>query len=108
MPAFLTTLMTSLFGSFMDFFTRFLTRKLALGATFLAIMMGMIAIFIAALNAAIASMSYVMPDFLGDAFGLFMPSNTLLCITAIYSAQVARFIFDRNKDIVNGQIRIFS
>ena len=108
MPLFLTTLMSSLFGAFMDFFTKFLTRKMALGVTFLAIMTSMIAIFIAALNAAIATISYAMPSFLSEGFGLFMPSNTLLCLTAIYSAQVARFIFDRNRDIVNGQVRIFS
>lgn len=108
MPLFITSILTSFFGGLMDYFTRILTRKLALGATFLVIMASMIAVFVAALNAAIATISYAMPAFLSEGFGLFMPSNTLLCLTAIYSAQVARFIFDTNKDIVAGQMRIFS
>jgi len=108
MPLFLTSLFTSFFGGLMEFFTRFLTRKLALGVTFLAIMAAMIAVFMAALSAAISTISYAMPPFLSEGFGLFMPSNSLLCITAIYSAQVARFIYDTNKDIVAGQMRIFS
>jgi len=108
MPIFLISILTSLFGALVDFFTRVLTRKLAVGATFLTIMIALVAAFIAALDAAISTISYAMPSFLSEGFGLFMPSNTLLCITAIYTAQLARFIYDTNKDIISNQVRIFS
>lgn len=105
---FLFALMSSMFAGLMNFFVKFLSRKLALGAVFLTIMVAMVAVFIAALNAIIATFAYAMPSFLSDGFGMFMPDNTLLCLTAIYSAQVARFVFDRNRDIVAGQTRLFS
>lgn len=108
MPLFLTSLMTGVFSGFMSFFLKFFTRKLALAATFLALTLTMVAAFVAALSAALSTISYVTPDFIADGFGLVMPPNYVTCLGAMYAANVAKFIFDRNRDIVNGQMRLFS
>jgi len=108
MPAFLSGLFTSALAGLLDFFVKRFSVKVGVAASFLVVILGLTAAFILALNAAISSASHVMPAFLTEGFGMFMPSNTIVCLTAMFSAQVARFIFDQNRYIVKTQMQILS
>lgn len=108
MPVFLSGLITSALAGLLDFFVKRFSVKAGIAAAFLVLVLALTAAFIVALNLAISSASHAMPAFLTDGFGLFMPSNTIVCLTAMFSAQVARFIFDQNRYIVKTQMQIIS
>lgn len=99
---FIIAALIGIFQAAITFFLQFMTRKFAAIAAAIAVFVSLTAALVVTLNIIIIGISYAMPDEITRAISWFMPSNTMTCISAYYSAVAVKFVYDLKAKVVRG------
>ena len=94
------TVLLNIIGAIVPFFLNFFTRKVLIATAAIAAFLAFTAAFIAAISAILASIQVSMPSEMNLAISWFMPSNANACLSAYFSALIARFIYDQKTKII--------
>lgn len=73
---------------------KYFTKKVAIGLGFTAAFLGFFAMFVLFLESLFAGLTYVTPVGFSTACSWFIPSNFTMCLSAIVSAKIARFVWE--------------
>jgi hypothetical protein len=92
--AFLSSAFTVLIAFLIKFFTKKVAVRIAAGVLF----MGLLVAFMAAVTAIIVTLTYSLPPEVVLVAGWVVPSNASICVSAYYSAVVARWVYDLRID----------
>jgi len=92
----LMRLLSGYLGTLVGFFTAYMSRKYAMYAAIVAIFMSLHAAFILFMQGLIVGLAVVTPPELVSAWSWVAPSNVVDCMTAIFAAKSARYLFDMN------------
>ncbi|HCT9709923.1 MULTISPECIES: DUF5455 family protein [Citrobacter] len=95
--SFIGTVLTSLLTSLFSVMARRFYRAAFAITAFLGLLVGVNALLLGLLD----GLSAQLPVEVADAISYIMPSNTLPCIYAIFSAKAAVFIFDAKNKILS-------
>jgi hypothetical protein len=90
----LANVILGLVTSAASFFGLQLSKKVLFAATAIASFLSLTATFVAVVHGLLAGISHTMPSAMANAFALFMPDNLSACISAVFAAKVARWIYD--------------
>lgn len=101
----LAGLIGGLFTSLFTWLAAVITKRFAVVAAALIVLAAITVAFFAGLQALISGLGVVVPQFLLDAAGHALPSNTDLCVTAGMTARLARYAYDWNVRII--QYKLF-
>lgn len=88
--AFLSSLATQVLGFFVNL--KF-ARAVAINLTVITMVVGLTLASMTAVYIIGSGLSRVTPPYLSQAWGMFVPSNALPCISAIFSARVIRWLW---------------
>lgn len=88
------------FSGLVSFFLKRVGKQWALAFAAIALLVGLAAAFFTAITATINGLSYVTPDAVVTGAGLFMPSNTVPCMTSIVTAHALRYAYAWNVRII--------
>lgn len=94
MPA-LVAWFANIFAQFLAFFGLQLTKKTAYAVAAIAAFLGLTTAFTLGIKAMLSGIVYAFPDIPAAAFA-FIPSNAAICISTLFAARMARFIYDYN------------
>lgn len=94
MPA-LATWLVGLIGNVVGYFGIQLTKKTLFATAAVAAFLLLTTAFIIAIKAMLLGIAVSMPDLASSAY-YFIPTNTASCISLLFSARMARFIYDYN------------
>jgi uncharacterized protein DUF5455 len=83
----------NLLGSIAGFFGQYFSKRLAVGLAVVIAFTASTAIFIAALNAAVLTISVVVPSEITIAASWVVPSNSDECLAAIITAKLASWVY---------------
>lgn len=92
LPA-LVSFLAGVFGSIVAFFAKWLTANLAMRLTVIASITSLTGLAFLALKALIDSLIVITPDFFAQAASMVIPDNAPLCISAVFSAHIVRYIW---------------
>lgn len=84
--------------------TRF-TRRAATTLTFIGLYMALLAGLAATFAGILAGIQVAMPADLASAVGYVKPPNFEMCLSAIFSAKVARWVYDHKTTLLEWQQR---
>lgn len=84
----------SIAGSIAAFFSVELTKKVLFATAAVAALLTLTGAFVVVVKVLLVGIAYVMPGFVATGMALLMPTNLTVCLSAIFSARVARWIYD--------------
>ncbi|MBY8232004.1 DUF5455 family protein [Vibrio fluvialis] len=90
LAAFLATLATNVLSFFVNL--KF-ARSVAINLTVISMVVGLTLAAIAAVYAIGSGLFYVVPPFIPQAWGMFVPTNAVPCVSAIFSARLVRWLW---------------
>lgn len=88
--------MIALFVEFVAWLARYFGAKWALYISFAALVATLYATMIIVVAAALASVSTVVPQYVTDGIGMFLPSQTGAAMAAVMTARAARWVYDQS------------
>lgn len=89
-----------LFASLVSFLAKYLTKRLAIVVAVIASILALTIAFFAAIQALLAGLAVAVPVPITDGLSLFLPTNTVGCITAVITAYTIRYIYRWNVAII--------
>lgn len=90
----LGNLFVGLVSAVLSYVGAHLAKKTVFALAAVAAALSLTAAFVFVIKGLLAGMSLVLPDWAVVGAAMFLPSNTALCISALISARVARWIYD--------------
>ena len=88
----------SILGSFIAFFTKYFTKRIAVFTAVLTAVTLLTVTFWAALYGLISGVSLAIPTSMQPLLGI-LPSNTEFCISVIFTARIASYVYSWNAKI---------
>lgn len=101
----LASILSGLFASLITFFAQYLTKRLAIVVAVVAALSALTLAFFAGIVAIINGLSSISPPMLSQAMGMIYPENLNLIVASIFSARVARWVYEWNVKVI--QFRLF-
>jgi len=92
--AWLATALTGLLPAAVDFFARWVTKKTLMMAAYYSAYAALTAGVFASVASGISVIAPDLPTGYHQAAGMFLPGNAYLCISAIVTATVVRWVYD--------------
>ncbi len=89
----LATWLGTAFGALVTWFSALLTKRLAVIAAAIVFFTVITVAFVAAINAAFATVSYLSPPYLTTAASWFLPENTEECIAVMGAGRLAAWVY---------------
>jgi len=96
----LAGILGGLFASLVAWFAQFLTKRLAILVAVVLAIGALTATFFSAMQALVSGLSAALPAAVTTGMGLLLPSNTILCLTAVVSAYTVRYVYAWNVRII--------
>ncbi|MGY3569731.1 DUF5455 family protein [Vibrio paucivorans] len=93
LPA-IATFIGGLAAQIMGWFAVRMSKGLAWNLTVLTMVIGLTLTVAFSINVLIAGLSYVVPPYVSSGFSMFVPSNAVPCLSAIFSARVIRWVWE--------------
>jgi len=90
----LANFFVSLAGSILGYFGQALTKKTLFATAAVAAFVSLTTAFVLVVKALLVGIVYVLPPWAASVAGLILPSNFSVCISALISARIARWIYD--------------
>ena len=97
---FLASVIGGLFTSIFTFVAQFVTKRVAIVAAALVLIAGLASAFYAAAMALISAISVTMPSIVVEAAGMFIPSNAVPVVSAVFAAKALRYAYDWNTKVI--------
>lgn len=102
----LATFIWSLLASLVVWLGRVVTQRVAITVAVVSALVALTGAFIAGLNALVGSIAQVMPASVINAANLFLPSNTVACISTVSAAKVAYWIYAWKVRAINARSKV--
>lgn len=94
MMVWLANFFVSLVGSVVGYFGQSLAKKTLFATAAIAAFLALTTAFVLVVKALLVGIVYVLPPWAASVAGLMLPSNFSVCISALISARVARWIYE--------------
>lgn len=94
-----------LFSAIVSFALKYFSKRLAVVVVGIAFIATLTTAFLAAVSTLVASLTYAMPSEVALIINWVVPNNLSLCISAIITAHVLRWVYEWNVKIV--QLKLF-
>lgn len=75
-------------------------KKIGFAATAISVFIAASGVFLGVLSTLISSIAVVMPDSMTMAVSWFVPDNASACVSAYYSAMLARWVYGQKTKII--------
>lgn len=102
----LAAVLGGLFSGLIVFFAKYLSKRLALTAAFIAASIALFSVFFAACFGLLSAISVAAPPEISIAIRFFLPSNTDVCVGAIFAAKTARWVYDWNTRVIQFRLNL--
>lgn len=83
----------AMFTAIFSWFLQYVTRRFAIVLAVVSVIALVTVAFFSAINALILALEVTLPTQLFAAFSLVLPSNTTICLTAVVSAHLLRWVY---------------
>lgn len=94
---FLGTFLMGLLGSLMGFFGKYLSQKLVTGAAYITLCIALFGILVTTIQGLLATIVYSINDsFILTVIYMLWPPHLTICIGAVITGTLARWVFDES------------
>lgn len=100
LPA-LAAFLAGLVSNVLAWFAQYFARNTAINLTIISTLIVLTAGTTGAIYAVASGLSQIVPPYVADAWGLFIPSNAIPCISAVFSARLLRWIWSWQFFVIN-------
>lgn len=89
----LAAFLAGMASNILAWFVKFFARGTAINLTVITMLIALTAGTTAAIYGIAAGLAQVVPPFLVDAWGIFVPGNAIPCVSAVFAARMVRWVW---------------
>lgn len=101
----LAGVIAGLFTAIVSFFLKYFSKRLSVVLVGIAFIATLTTTFLAAISSLLSGLAYAMPSEVSTIINWVVPNNLSLCVSAIVTAHVLRWVYEWNVKIV--QLKLF-